>query len=165
MCFNISHSSAWGRTHGVWLGSSGHPCPRSTSAAGILKLEATCCCPSKYIPLSLLPRIINNITVQMENCKKTCLQGLAKPGPRGWLQPCLVWGSSSPRCHHCACKKNAHSYNLLTEGLPYPPKQNRAGVERACFQKCGLFPVCGMDGTSKPRHLCARPAVPAQDPL
>lgn len=88
----------------------------------------------------------------MENCKKTCLQGLVKPGPWSLLQPRLVWGSSSPRCRCCVCKEHAGGFNMWTEGLPYPPKQNRAAVERTCFQKCGVFLVCGMAGTSKLRH-------------
>lgn len=61
------------------------------------------------------------------------------------------------------CMQRAHGFGMWTEGLPCPLKQNRAAVERACFQKCGLFPVCGMADTFKLRHLCAWPGVPARD--
>lgn len=37
-------------------------------------------------------------------------------------------------------------------------------MARTCFQKYVLLLVCGMAGTSKPRHLCAWPGVPSQGP-
>jgi len=164
---SMSHSSAW-EAPAARLNGAGFA-PLSTSAPGApqqtqIETGGNLLLPLRVSPPPLFPGSINKVAVQMENCKKTCLQWLVKPEPRGLLQPCLVWGSSRLQCHRCACKEHAHGCSIWTEGLPYPLTWNRAGGERACFQKCGLFPVCRIAGTSKLRHLCAWPGVPAQDP-
>lgn len=141
------------------------PLPQEHFSSPQIQTGGNLLLPLQVLPPSLFSGSINKVAVQMENCKKTCLQGLVKPGPWSLLLPCLVWGSSSPWCCCCVCKEHAGGFNMWAEGLPYPPKQNGAGVERTFFQKkCGLFLVCGMAGTSKLRHLRSWPGVPAQGP-
>lgn len=62
---SLSHSSA---PAGRLPGAGFSPLHQSTSAAGKFKLEATYCCPSKYITHLCFTGSNNKAAVQMENC-------------------------------------------------------------------------------------------------
>lgn len=133
------------------------PLPQENLSRWQIETEVNLLLPLKVRLPPLFSVSINKVAVQMENCKKTCLQGLAKPGPRVFVLTLPGMGQLQPMVPAAV-----HGFNTWREGLPYPPKQNRAGVERACFPKCGLFLVCRMASTSKRRHFCAWLGVPAQ---